>query len=227
MNLGSCQISLVRPRRPRPTARVRPRLALGVVLAVGALVALALPAGADNAATGTVTLAVRSVTVTNGTGGSTFSYDVCRNTSAGPTVGLAIPNGTCDSTDNAVTVTNGVVPDQIEISATAFAPSDGTGAAWTLCGTNGLSGLGLPACNGPANGPIGNLPGSDQAALTVDGRAQGTSPAPDPQLQNSPSPDARPGQGSTETASMQGPSSASDSSPSFSNVITWTAVPAI
>ena len=231
MNVRTWQVRLDRPARrapaPRPElGRVRPRLAVGLVLAVGALVAMTVPAGADNAATGTVTLAVRSVTVTNSTGGSTFSYDVCRNSAASPTVGLAVPNGVCDSTDDGVTVTNGLVPDQIELSATAFTPSDGTGATWTLCQTNGLSGLGDPACTGPANPPIGNKPGEDETALTVDGRSLGTVAQLDPQLDAGTNSDAAAGQAATETASMWGPYTASDASPSFSNVITWTALPA-
>ncbi len=238
MNLGSWQVTCDRPRRGRRSHSVRPRLALGVACTVGALVALSVPAGADNVATGTVTLAVRSVTVANSTGGSTFSYDVCRTTSSlTPTAGLPLPDGFCNNSDDPVQVTNGLVPDQIQISATDFVPSDGTGAPWTLCENVG-SAPGLPACTGSIaalNGSLqaipatlgSDVPGLDEASLQVQGWAVGIDPSLDKALDTTTNQDAPTGASVTEDMTLEGPYTSSDSSPSFSNTVTWTALPAV
>ncbi len=226
MHLGPYEISI---GLRRPAARPG-RLGIGVVAALSALtlVALAVPAGADNVATGSVTLgagAVRSVTVSP----AAFDYSHCEAAGTGTvSATMTFPNAQCISAQPAVTVTNGAAPATIDIQTSAFTPSDDLSYPWNVCAESpGLvSTLGVPGCSG-ATGGSGNLPGVDQASILVGGADfinVGTTPTCD--LAFSSSCSAVGNQvGEGETVAVTGPSASTDESATFSNTLTWTAAP--
>jgi hypothetical protein len=226
MHLGPYEISIELRR-----SAVRPgRLGIGVVAALSALtlVALAVPAGADNVATGSVTVgagAVRSVSVSP----SSFDYSHCEAAGTGTvSATMTFPDAQCISAQPAVTITNGAAPATIDVQTSSFLPSDDLSFPWNICAeTAGLaSALGLPACSG-ATGGAGTLPGVDQASVTSAGAGQvtvGTTPTCDTAFDNSCS--ATGGQaGESETIAVTGPSASTDESPAFANTLTWTAAP--
>ncbi len=240
MKIGPVTVEIGgRRHRARPSRSHRPRLALGVVLASAALLALAVPAGADNAATGTVAVnpsAVRSITVSP----TTFDYSACWATNGQLPVGntMVMPNGVCAAAPtDGITITNGSAPATIEVQATAFVPSDGLNYPWSLCTRDSTqaTALGVPYCSVPGldqaqmalwGAPIAT--GSDiGTSVSGYGTIVGLNPACDTSF-NYPEPascSAIGGQSQTETPFFQAPFSSSDASASFSNTLTWTAVP--
>ena len=210
MDIGPYTIS--HGARPWPRRR---RLGGAAAATMLALAALAVPAGAANngTATGTVTIAVRSVSVSP----DTFSYDNCTS-SSGQTDGLVIPNGTCSTAQNALTVTNGSVPAEIEVGASNFVPAD-NGMPWQIC-----IGVAPHVCTGTSFAP-----GADQAKVSTFVPV-GThlyldnAPACD-RFMNGQCGEAAAGVSGQEGVEVVGPLSSTDQSPTFSNTITWIAVP--
>lgn len=209
-------------RRPRRLKRGSPLVAAAAVCAVG--VASAVPVGAastSGSSTGTVNVtppAVRSITVSP----ASFTFGACydhANTSTGST--LAFPNGYCYIANNGsgITITNGTAASHIDVQGADAVPSD-AGTHWTLCT------VGTSSCLGSSN-----QPGQDQFGERVDVSGQA-----DPWLTNSTQCDtafdaptsscaATAGQATTETLTLVGPSGSTDTSTTFSTVLTWTAAP--
>ena len=211
MNLGPYRLRVEHRLRRRPTLS-----ALAAVATLAALVVFAVPAGAgsNGTATGTVTIALRSVSVSP----DTFTYDQCQNTGNATPGELLIPNGTCSTAVNALTVTNGDTPASIEVSASNFVPAD-NGTPWQLCLADPA-----PACTG------GSLvPGPDQARAEVF-NSVGThenvinSPVCE-HFFNTSCGESAAGEVAQVGADVIGPSSSTDQSPTFSNTITWIAAP--
>ncbi len=247
MTIGHCQIEVRRTTPHPPRRHRRPRLAgvlaVASVLALVALAAQAVPAGANSSVTGTVTIAVRSVSVTGGP----VNYDQCFSDliQTDPEPGLITPNGFCNVGSSTVAVTNGPVPDWIEVSSTPFEPlTPATGPAWSLCETpyatpaGAPTPPGLPECTGPLGSDYGNgaqpLPGADEAAAVLVGAHQtpgnlGSEPVCDTSLNNAPCSGGNlvPA-GATASGygiGIVGPQSITSPSSSFANTITWVAVP--
>jgi hypothetical protein len=222
MKLGRYRIHLEAGHLPRPR-RAGAAVVAGVALV--ALVALALPASADGGATGTVDLApnasLRAILVSP----TTFQYSLCQ---AGiytvPTLEFA--GGNCRTSGYPLTVTNDGVGGHIEVATTDFVPSDNGANHWVVCArtpqvtTNTLA----PTCTGPSANP-----GDDQAALGVFSSTGGQDIGPqatcDLAWSSGGSCLAVSGQSATEAAVVYAPHSSTDLSTTFSNVITWYAVP--
>jgi hypothetical protein len=240
MTIGHYQIGVRRtaPHPPHPPGPRRPErlagaLAVASALALVALAAQAGPAGADDSATGTVTLAVRSVSVTGGP----VAYDQCYlNDDAETAVtGLVLPNGFCVSS-TLVTVVNGPSPDWVELSSTPFEPTTpATGPAWALCyeQDSAPAPAGLPDCAGPLGTGGGfSRPAADQVSLAYAGTHNGG------QISSQPTCDTNVTTGSCTAGltaaagaqaqarlSVDGPETITSPSSAFANTITWVAVP--
>jgi len=209
-----------------PTLRPRtfsPRIAaVGTVALLG--LANGIPASANTSAstTGTITVAVRSVTVSP----SSIAFGSCVTNDGLTSTGSALtfPNGGCQAIN--ITITNGTAPGHIDITGADAIPAD-SGTHWTLCGA--VAAAGGATC---ANGQF--TPGVDQ--FFEEGHSSNTS-APSPPLSTTPQCDlafansggascsATSGQVGSEYLSLEGPSSSTDNSTSFTTIWTWTAVP--
>ena len=220
----------------------------GVLLCASVVLGLGLPAGADGSGasiSATVTLAsapLREVEVQ----ADASTYDQCSGGTSGVQT-LGFPDGHC-TISSPVQIVNYGVPSEIFVSATDMVPSDGTGTPWHLCGIDDSAAGGNPpvdaddpACDGPAgtdlNGLTRSLPGPDQVAQMVLGAAPDGAYA-ELAVTSTPTCElgftATDGQGGCELGQFQhtpqqlaiiGPSSSTDQSIEFSNVITWTAMP--
>ena len=161
--------------------------------------------------TGTVPLAVSSVTVSPGSG----TFGNCSGGTGGTTNTLALPNGTCTTTVN-VNESGGSA--YIYAAASNASASDG-GTGWSLCVPN--SKVSTPTCSS------GALPGTDQFALKGVfpggagwlGSASACLPGP-PAACTSLSNTAQPAQ-----LTLYGPTKSSDDASSFSVTVTFTVVP--
>lgn len=220
-----------RPARTKPSrsaSRIRILTAVtGITLAGSAvLVAGAGVAAADTTSngpvSGTVSIAVRSLTVSisSAAANNCFATEAQwaawdQNTANGTPFGaLLMPNGFCST--SSFQVTNGGVPGHVDVQG-----SDATGAGGAATGTWSLT---------------GNTPGADQynldtvanpganlynttAAATCDqnfdmgGAAQAAGCT------------ATAGQSSTELIGLEGPSSTSGSATQYDYTTTWTAAP--
>jgi hypothetical protein len=185
------------------------RLALA---GLAALAVAAVPVGSALAATSgsvseTITVAVRSVTV------SPSSASLC--SSASP---LTFPNGRCQTSN--ITITNGSAAGHIDVNGADAIPAD-SGTHWTLC-----AGTVAPTCSGGGNA------GQDQYRENTFNNSN-TSIRPDltntPQCDTSFAPGsacaAAAGQSTKEFIAMTGPSASTDTSSTFTSSVTWTAVP--
>jgi len=221
MNVGRYTIRV----EHRPRMR-RLRLVGGAAAALLAMAIVAVPAGAasNGSAIGTVTVAVRSVSVSP----DAFSYDNCTSNGT-PVVGLVVPHGVCSTAPQALTLTLGAVPSHLQVAATSFTPSDG-GNAWGLCST-GVYGPSPGICSVQL-APVTYAPGTDEAVLDVFEYDSGTQ-TQDLEICNcvpffswDPTAGLLPG-GFTDSASAQvtGPATSTDPSVTFSNTITWIATP--
>jgi len=229
MHVGPFTVRLDRtPRTPSGRPRRRHLGAAVVVVALLAAPVLAVPAGADTNAssTGSVSVLVRSVTVSP----STFTYQDCKyhdNKPTGTVAGLVIPDGFCTTAGNVLNVTNGPVASHLEAASTGFTPSDG-GTPWSLC--TPVARADLPACTGPLFGTGHQLPtpGTDQAQVELSSAISpnGIDLSSTPQCYGRGATCMEtPGRVDQETAILVGPNSSTDQSPTFSNTLTWTVVP--
>jgi hypothetical protein len=232
MAIGRYQIGMQRvgphkSRRHRPP-RLAGALAVASAVALVALAAQAVPAGADNSITSTVTIAVRSVSVSGGP----LTYDKCFSdlTSETSAPGLVTPNGLC-KTDSSAIVTNGPLPDWIEVSSSPFEPlSPATGPAWNLCST-GIppSAPELASCSGPTFAAgTATAPGVDEANTMEGGLSLGTQPSCDVNMLPNGCTngfDASPTDTIEPVMTVIGPESITSPSSSFANTITWLAIP--
>ncbi|HEY1830006.1 MAG TPA: hypothetical protein VGG38_07175 [Acidimicrobiales bacterium] len=155
---------------------------------------------------------------------------------------LTYPNGLCTygnlpnsgPVTDGVTITNTGTAGDIDVNGANAVPSDGvTADDWTLC--NGTSASDDPSavnCPGADNGNPGH-PGSNQYALDTEANISGgTVPYP---LSDSPTCDvafsgletcaATSEQSQEEALFLEGPSSTTDTSATFTTTITWTAGP--
>lgn len=224
------RLSVSRDARP-PAAyrapRARRRLAVVVATSTLALGLGATPAAASSStgsATATVNVGVRALTVSPGN----VTFDTCDTNSGQPTGSvLSFPDGICltVSLGNNVTVTNGQVPDHIDVQGADAIPAD-LGTHWTLC--DGPAAAGGLACTG-----AGSNPGQDQfTELATNGAFSSPiltiQPQCDTDFATSGSPGtcaAGVGTQAQEQLHLGGPSSSTDTSTSFTTVWTWTAVP--
>jgi hypothetical protein len=199
------------------TRRSRIVVALATVGAFGFMFVPSAGAQTTGSSTATINLGVRSITVSP----ATITYSVCTDNSGNPTgTYLSLPNGTCTTASGAITVTNGTLPSDIEVQGANAIPSD-SGTNWTLCQLLATN------CTGASN-----TPGANQFA-EID--YTGSSPKQfGPDFETSPQCDiafnagsctAAASQAANETLSMEGPSSSTDASQSFTTVVTWTAAP--
>jgi hypothetical protein len=218
MDIGPYRLRLEHRLRFRPTAVVVAAMATLV-----ALVAFAVPSGAasNGTATGTVTVALRSVSV----GPNSFAYDQCFDLNDQGWSGsvLVINGGECGSATQLM-VTVGSVPAIVDVQGTNFAPAD-NGTPWVLCAPGN-------GCNGPPNATY--LPGADQAQvfLTGDG-PQFSKPAQsfvvdaatcDKSVNFNCTP-VPAGTAVSQNVSLIGPTSSTDLSTTFTDTITWIATP--
>jgi len=185
--------------------------AVAAVLVGSALSASAVAASDTGSVSETISVGVRSLTVSPG------SISEC--TAGAP---MTFPNGACISAG--VSITNGAAGGHVDINGANAEPADG-GYPWTLCGP------GLTAtCSGS-----GGLPGQDQyrqqtlGASSVAGPYFGNAPICDTAFDGTVSGTAdctsTPGQVGNETVEVWGPSSSTDQSSTFTSSITWTAAP--
>jgi hypothetical protein len=182
-----------------------------VLIGLAAAAVAAVPVGSALAASSgsvaeTITVAVRSVTV------SPTSVAMC--SSSAP---LTFPNGTCRA--SGITITNGSASGHIDVQGANAVPSD-NGTNWTPCGSS--AGTSCTGTNGPGQdqyativnsiGPSGTiLSNSPECDYGFDGSTSGCTAAS--------------GQSATENINVTGPSASTDSSPTFTSSVTWTAVP--
>jgi hypothetical protein len=187
--------------------------AAAVVVSVALAAGVATAASPNASVSETINVAVRTLTV------SPSFVSLC--SAANP---LTFPDRICLS--QTVTITNGGAGGHVDITGANAIPSDG-GNGWRLCG-----GAPTAACTGP-NG----LPGQDEYGVAT----QTTAPvnigpasvtgAPGCDVEFDELADfilgcaSAPGQTSAEQLVLQGPSSSTDQSPTFTTSVTWTAVP--
>lgn len=128
------------------------------------------------------------------------------------TPALTIPGGQC--TTGPITITNGPAAAHVLFNGANDIPTD-NGTPWKLCGG---------AIATPCSGNSG-VPGLDEfsevAASGPFNPLLDKSPAPDPSFGSV----AAAGQTVAETLTVFGPSASTDTSTSFSTVVTWTAAP--
>jgi hypothetical protein len=173
---------------------------------------------------------VRSITVSP----STVTYGNC-DFNPGQ-ANLTFPNGECSTTVSpgvgqaaGITITNGTATGHIDVQTSNFVPSD-SGTSWTPCVSDSSVST-APKCTGPAGSGTFRYPGVNEFAsstndvgLTTGGPYLGTSPACDTQFDAGDCAAAA-NASTTEALEMTGPSSSTDSSLSFTQTVTWTAVP--
>lgn len=191
--------------RGRPTL-----LGAGLLIAMAA----ALPAGAQDSAdaTGTVAVQIRSISVSV----TSFDFDTCTLDDVDSEGKLSFPNGRCRGP--VITVTNGEAPSNVNVRATDFEGSDG-GSTWALCAVAG------PACTGSGG------PGVDEASLQVNSADFGlsflvtTTDRCDANFLAAGECVADPGQQEQEVLDVIGPEGTTNGSASFSTTVTWSALP--
>jgi len=197
-----------RRHRHAVAGRMVPGLAVaGLTLVTGCVGASA--GGVSVNATINVQVPIKSITLTLPS--VTLTYGGCTGGSSTATA-MGFPNGECTTPSYTVT-SSGNVTEAIDVNGGAAVPSDGgaTGPSWALC---------FAAC---ANGP---LPGVDQYNNLTNG------PGGEAALTSTPQCDtaftscatAAPGASVSETLIVRGPSSSTDTSPSFSTTVTYTAL---
>jgi len=224
MHVGPYEISLRWNRRLRLGRKSAIAACTVAATSLLTLVAVASPASAGNVAIGSVSLSSSSlVSVTISTG--IFQYSTCfdSSNSGTKTTTVQFPNGVCTTPAGVVTVTNGAAPAEIDIQASSFLPSDGTGTPWSLC---------IPLVQTCSGGILGNVPGPDQYTLANSNDAFSDSGWPiagsancDQAFQDKDAGcDVNPGDSASETLQLMAPSSSTDLSSAFSNTVTWTAV---
>ena len=212
------QDPVARARRRRAPALRALALSAGGFALTGAGVAHAqnpTPAPAVIAAQVGTSFPVKSVTVT--VPSSPLPYGSCTGGSSTSTA-VGFPNGTC-STASYTLQNNGNTTEVIDVQGRAMIPSDGTGTPWQLC-----SGPGSVSCTGTSA-----QPGTDQfseAGSSTDGTMQiGTTTTCDAAgPAGNCSGGVAAGSSTSEHLSMVGPSSSSDTSPTFSTSVDWTAI---
>ena len=197
-------------RRARPGRRAWAMLVVPVLVLATAAVGIA-PAGAATTATATGTMAVgvRSVSVSP----TTFSIGEC-SLDGTPTI-LQFPNDHC--LVGWFVITNGTAASHIDMAVSAFRPADRR-QAWNPCGAPG----GV-ACSGP-----GGAPGKDQFLWQSNwGQTFGLTAQCDqhsaPLAATCPLTDS--GATGQDYDIMEGPTSSTDQSASFTITLTWTALP--
>src|SRR4029077_15895844 len=135
----SVRWSALHPER-RVTSRPRGRrfaIPIATVAAVGALMlggAPAVLASTGGSPTVTITVAVRSITVSPST--ATFNTCSLSGTSTGST--LEFPNGLCTTGTSYITITNGAAAGHVDVNGADAIPAD-NGTHWTLCGSGSSS----------------------------------------------------------------------------------------
>jgi hypothetical protein len=190
------------------------------------LPASAATTGSNTATVGILPPAVRSITVSPGTG----AFGECSgpNTSGSSPIpsDLAFPNGACQLGDllgsggvsGGITITNGTVAGHIDVNGQSATPAD-AGTPWTLESTSATPGvnqfqestIGGQVLTVATNGaPVDTAPVCDQG-FTVVGTVGSCS--------------ASAGQSSNEILGITGPSSSTDQNGPFTITTTWTAVP--
>lgn len=185
--------------------------------------ALAASSGSSTATINVAPAATRSMTVSP----TTFTFST---NCAG---GLTFPNGVCDlgtfpssaKSVGGITVANTGAAGHIDVNGANAIPSD-AGTAWILCD---------PAAPVTCTGS-GSIPGANQFDLSTTGW-NGTSGTSSTNLSSTPACDsafnagnadkcsAATGASQVEEISLVGPTSTTDTSSSFTTIITWTAVP--
>jgi hypothetical protein len=190
--------------------------AAAIVAMVGVCAGSALAASPTGTVQETISIGVRSVTVTPN------SIAMCPSVEP-----LTFPNGICYGPP--VTITNGPAAGHIDVNGADAVPSDDSGSRWSLCTICGT-------CTGVQPPPDCSVPGQDQyeenSELFVAGEFH-----PGPQLTDAAQCDsafdepaafactASPAQVATEPMAISGPTSSTDPSPTFTTSVTWTAVP--
>ncbi len=196
--------------RARPARRAWAVVVVPVLVLATAAVGLA-PAGAATTATatGTMVVGVRSVSVTP----TTFSFGEC-TLDGTPTI-LQFPNDHC--TVGWFVITNGTAASHVDMAVSAFRPRDRR-QAWYPCGSPG----GV-ACTGP-----GGAPGKDQFLWQSNwGETFGLTAQCDQHAMPIEATCPLTGSGATgqDYDIMEGPTSSTDQSSSFTITLTWTALP--
>ena len=166
------------------------------------------------------------------------SYDRCSDGSSSPDT-LGFPNGECQDT-LPVHVTNVGAASDIFVEATSMLPGDASTSPWQLCAMDTDLPSSPVACDGPTatDGEFAGrqLPGADQFHQDIGAQDQsGTTqwapvsslPGCDAtfSLLNDQGCWAYPGQETDQYLRVMGPSSTTDESTSWSNTITWVAMP--
>jgi len=197
-----------RRRRHAGAGRMVPGLAVaGLTLATGCVGASA--AGVSVNATINVQVPIKSITLTLPSPSLTYGSCTGGNSNASS---MGFPNGECNTALYTV-ASSGNVTEAIDVNGGAAVPSDGgaTGPSWALCFAACASGGPVPGVdqyNNLTNGPGG------EAALT-------TTPQCDTAFTSCAT--AAPGASVSEDLIVRGPSSSTDTSPSFSTTVTYTA----
>jgi hypothetical protein len=196
------------PHHRASAGRIVPVVAVaGLTLATGCIGVHA--AGVSVNATINVQVPIKSITLTLPS--PSLTYGSCAGGSSTASA-MGFPNGQCTTASYTV-ASSGNVTEAIDVNGGAAVPSDGgaTGPSWALC---------FAAC---ANGPV---PGVDQYNNLTNGpggeAALTTTPQCDTAFTSCAT--AAPGASVSETLIVRGPSSSTDTSPSFSTTVTYTAV---
>jgi hypothetical protein len=202
-------------------SRYRVRVAVGVVAGLLPVLAGALPAAAATGST-TATIPIAVISITVSPGNVTFANCIEGNSLPGA---LGFPNGHCSTPT--ITITNTGAASHVFIQGTDATPLDG-GTKWALCNPIPSDNLGGPACTGAPTGFAAFKPGADQFDMqNLANQGVGplilTTPLCDNALPFTPCGAALANTAYMESVAMQGPTSSTDQSNSFSTTITWTA----
>jgi len=208
----SLSVRPYRARTPHAGSRHRSAILLAILGALGMNCLFLMPAAAaTGSVSATVNIAVISLTVSPGA----LTLGTCSGGNSTATQ-LGFPNGQCQG--GPATITNTGAASHISLEGTNAVPFD-NGTQWKLCpaGPLTLNGITLPTC-APS-------PGQDQFTMAVQG-SQTQYVFPTSALDGNfgaGSGAATAGQSVTEAVALQGPSSSTDQSNSFTATITWIA----
>jgi hypothetical protein len=191
---------------------------LGALAMVGLVGVPPANASTDGGTTATVTVAVRSITVSP----STTAFDTCSG--QGTLHVITFPDAVCTTSgSHDVTITNGTAPGHIDVFGADAIPAD-NGTHWTLCTMTASP----PLCTGPSGAPgPDQFNEIDQNASTINVNGPSLTTASPGQCDTGFSSGCVAGssQQVSEDLQLEGPSSSTDASATFTTVWTWTAVP--
>jgi hypothetical protein len=151
---------------------------------------------------------VKSVTVS----ATSLTFGACSGGSSTPTA-LGFPNATCSTPSYTVT-NNGDTTEEITISGSAATPSDQSANVWSLCGGTGATCTGSSAAPGADQYSESDTSAAGQTVLTTSAQCDAAFSTCS----------AVPAGGSaSESLHITGPQTSTDTSPSFSMTIVYTA----